>query len=95
MLKLIFLMNVEIIWNNNLLYSGICCYNFFFYFFYLHINNTISYNKLSELLINAFNNFIVYFNSHPQITKQIPLISSSSDFQNVIKKLNIFRIKLI
>ena len=69
--------------------------------FYLHLNNTITYNSQSEILINAFNNFIVYFNSLPQIMSSLrkliltqsevtdDLLNYSVDISNYEKQISL------
>ena len=72
-----------------------------FVIFYLHINNTLTYNKQSTILINAFNNFIVYFNSLPQIMSSLrkliltqsevteDLLTYSVDISNYEKQISL------
>jgi len=72
-----------------------------FIIFYLHINNTLTYNNQTKILIDAFNNFIVYFNSLPAIMSslrkliitqsEVPqdLINYSVDISNYEKQISI------
>jgi hypothetical protein len=72
-----------------------------FVIFYLHINNTLTYNNQTTILIESFNNFIVYFNSLPSIMSslrrliltqsEVPqdLINYSVDISNYEKQISI------
>ena len=72
-----------------------------FVIFYLHLNNTLSYNNQTEILLNAFNNFIVYFNSLPSIMSSLrkliltqsevteDLLNYSVDISNYEKQISI------
>ena len=72
-----------------------------FVIFYLHLNNTLTYNNKTEILIKAFNNFIVYFNSLPSIMSSLrkliitqsevteDLLSYSVDISNYERQISI------
>ena len=69
--------------------------------FYLHLNNTLTYNNQTAILLNAFENFIVYFNSLPAIMSSLrkliitqsevtpDLLSYSVDISNYEKQISI------
>jgi hypothetical protein len=69
--------------------------------FYLHLNNTLTYNNQTSILLNAFENFIVYFNSLPAIMSSLrkliitqsevtpDLLSYSVDISNYEKQISI------
>ena len=72
-----------------------------FVIFYLHVNNTLTYNNQTEILIQSFKSFIVYFNSLPSIMSslrqliltqsEVPedLINYSIDISNYEKEISI------
>ena len=72
-----------------------------FVIFYLHLENTLKYNKHTKILIESFENFIIYFNSLPSIMSslrkliltqsEVPsdLINYSIDISNYEKKISI------